>query len=195
MKTEQEQIKELTQFMLEVSNSANVEPVFVDENGEEMRLNKGAASLLNDILEQAFIPYLAQKLIENGYGDVSKYKKRLKQSEDNFLVLTTKDLDLTREKEKLKAEIAQLKYENTVLYEVKSNLLEENDKLLKDNVALILDKKQAQIDVLNKAKEKLEDCTGCYIPNCFESPTDDFAYDAKEVKKIIDEIIKELQEK
>jgi len=53
--------------------------------------------------------------------------------------------------------------------------------------------KQAQIDVLNKVKEKLEDCTGCYIPDCFESPTDDFAYDAKEVEKIIDELIKEVQ--
>lgn len=53
--------------------------------------------------------------------------------------------------------------------------------------------KQAQIDILNKVKEKLEYCTGCYIPNCFESPTDDFAYDEKEVKRIIDELIEEIE--
>ena len=33
MKTEQEQIEELTQFMLESSDSANVEPVFEYEKG------------------------------------------------------------------------------------------------------------------------------------------------------------------
>lgn len=56
------------------------------------------------------------------------------------------------DRDRYKTEIERLKYENTTLYEVKSNLLEENDKLLKDNVALILEKKQAQIDVLNKVK-------------------------------------------
>lgn len=153
MKTEQEQIKELTEFMLEVSGSANVEPVFVDENGEEMRLNKGATSLLNDILEQAFIPYLAQKLIENGYGDVSKYKKRLKQSEDNFLALTTKNLDLTREKEKLKAENKELSEKNKVLKDgiVKAftNGFNDGRKQVEKDI------RRAKIDVLNKVKEKV----------------------------------------
>ena len=52
------------------------------------------------------------------------------------------------------AEIGRLRAENTTLYEIRNNLLEENDKLLKDNVALILDKRQAQIDVLNKLRRR-----------------------------------------
>lgn len=82
MKTEQEQVEELTQFMLEASNSANVEPVFECENGEKICLNSGATSILNDILEQAFIPYLAQKLVNAGYGNIKQAQvdvlKRLK---------------------------------------------------------------------------------------------------------------------
>lgn len=89
-----------------------------------------------------------------------------------------------------KAEIERLKAENKKDFE---NFVKVNDELLKANIKLSVDKKQAQIDVLNRLKEKLEDCTGCYIPDCFESPTDNFAYDEKEVKKYIDELIKEVE--
>lgn len=41
-----------------------------------------------------------------------------------------------------------------------------------------------------KLKEKLEDC---YIPYCFETPIDEFAYNAKEVEKIITELLKEYE--
>lgn len=82
------------------------------------------------------------------------------------------------DRDRYKTEIERLKYENTTLYEVKSNLLEENDKLLKDNVALILEKKQAQIDVLNKVK------------NCREA-TDSDCYPYLE--RIVNKLIKEVQ--
>lgn len=97
----------------------------------------------------------AEQLVENGYGNVSEYK----------------------------AEIERLRAENTTLYEVRNNLLEENDKLLKDNVALILDKRQVQIDMLNKAKK----CSHC----------DNFFKDGKWHRYVfiddIDELIKEVQ--
>lgn len=45
-------------------------------------------------------------------------------------------------------------------------------------------KKQAVKEYAEKLKERLcEECSGCYIPNCFETPTDEFAYNAKEVEK------------
>ena len=90
---------------------------------------------------------MARNTIEQYRAENEELKNALKQSEDNY----------SKAFERLKAqgrEIAKLKEENTTLYEVRNNLLEENDQLLKDNVALILGKKQAEIDVLNKLKER-----------------------------------------
>lgn len=42
-----------------------------------------------------------------------------------------------------------------------------------------------------KLKNKLSDCSGCYIPNCFETPTDEFAYAEKDLLNLIDELLKE----
>lgn len=50
--------------------------------------------------------------------------------------------------------------------------------------------KQAVREFAEKLKEKLEDC---YIPYCFETPIDEFAYNAKEVEKIIAELLKEYE--
>lgn len=54
--------------------------------------------------------------------------------------------------------------------------------------------KQAKIEVLERLKNSLENCSGCYIPNEFESPTNEFAYSEKEVNKMIDELIEEVEE-
>jgi hypothetical protein len=43
-----------------------------------------------------------------------------------------------------------------------------------------------------RLKEKIENCSGCYIPDCFESPTNEFAYSAIEVSNAIDETLKEF---
>ena len=45
-----------------------------------------------------------------------------------------------------------------------------------------------------RLKEKIQNCSGCYIPDCFESPTNEFAYSEIEVNKAIDEILKEFLE-
>ena len=60
-------IAELHNFMFEKSNSANVEPVFTDGEGKEHYLDDKSAVVINDILEQAFIPFLAKAVIEEGY--------------------------------------------------------------------------------------------------------------------------------
>ena len=85
-------------------------------------MNKGATSLLNDILEQAFIPYLAQRLIENGYGDVSEYKAEIKE--------------LTKKNEVLKDGV-------TKAY---TNGFNDGMKQVEKDI------RQAQIDVLNRVK-------------------------------------------
>ena len=69
---EQKRIEDLTAFLLEKSNAANVEPVFVTNDGIEITLDDKSSSVLNSVLEQAFIPYLAKVLCEEGY---SKEKK------------------------------------------------------------------------------------------------------------------------
>lgn len=60
-------IAELNKFMFEKSDSANVEPVFTDGDGEEHYLDEKSTKVINDILEQAFIPFLAAAVIEEGY--------------------------------------------------------------------------------------------------------------------------------
>ena len=37
-----------------------------------------------------------------------------------------------------------------------------------------------------RLKEKIQKCSGCYIPDCFESPTNEFAYSEIDVNKAID---------
>lgn len=63
-----EQIEEMRDFMLKKSNSANVEPVFTTSEGQEIVLGKDLTKLLNDVLEQAFIPFLAEALYNAGFS-------------------------------------------------------------------------------------------------------------------------------
>lgn len=59
--------QEIHDFLLAKSTAANVEPVFETEDGEELPLDEKATFVLNQILEQAFIPYLAQCLVDAGF--------------------------------------------------------------------------------------------------------------------------------
>lgn len=52
---------------------------------------------------------------------------------------------------------------------------------------------QAKIEVLESLANRLDECSGCYMPNEFESPTDEFAYAEKEVRKLIDGVIANLK--
>ena len=67
-------IEEMRDFMLTKSNSANVEPVFTTSDGKEIVLGQDLTKLLDDILEQAFIPFLAEALYNAGYRKQSEGK-------------------------------------------------------------------------------------------------------------------------
>lgn len=54
-------------------------------------------------------------------------------------------------------------------------------------------KRQAVKEFAEKLKSGLGNCTGCYIPDCFESPTDKFAYSEKDLLKLIYELLKEYE--
>ena len=82
-----------------------------------------------------------------------------------------------------KTEIGQLKAENKKEFE---NFVKINDELLKANVALSLGKKQAQINILNKVKEKFEGYEATSY-NGYEEGWHD-------LQEEIDEIIKEIEE-
>ena len=71
--TENEQIQEMAKIMLEASTSANVEPV-LEMEGKEVVLGENAIKILNNILEQAYIPFLAETLTESGYRKVERGK-------------------------------------------------------------------------------------------------------------------------
>lgn len=63
-----ERINELFEYLKKESDSANLTPVFVDEEGEEHYIDHpDALNLINTILEQAYLPYLARKVIEGGW--------------------------------------------------------------------------------------------------------------------------------
>ena len=68
-----------------------------------------------------------------------------------------------------------------------------------DNCAVItkddlnLYKKQAVKEFAEMFKNGLSNCSGCYIPDCFERATDEFAYSEKDLLKLIDKLLKEYE--
>lgn len=54
-------------------------------------------------------------------------------------------------------------------------------------------KAQAVKEFAEKLKNGLSNCTGCYIPDCFERATDEFAYSEKDLLKLIYELLKEQE--
>lgn len=62
-----QQIEEMARIMLEKSKSANAEPIFTAEDGTEIVLDEKSLKLIDVILEQAYIPFLAEVLYNAGY--------------------------------------------------------------------------------------------------------------------------------
>ena len=67
----EKQIEEMAKIMLEESQKANVEPVFEIE-GKEIVLGDIITKILDNILEQAFIPFLAEILYNADYRKVEQ---------------------------------------------------------------------------------------------------------------------------
>ena len=111
--------------------------------------------------------------------------------------------------EEAKAEIEILKIQNKSLEIAFDRLEAENERLAErlKQVLLSIDtvkemnamrnideqRKQAVKEFAEKLKSGLGNCTGCYIPNCFESMTVDFAYSEKDLLKLICKLLKEYE--
>lgn len=72
----EKQIEEMAETMLEESKKANVEPV-LEMEGKEVVLGENATKVLNNILEQAFIPFLAEALYNEGYRKTSDVAREI----------------------------------------------------------------------------------------------------------------------
>ena len=84
-------------------------------------------------------------------------------------------------------------------YEICEALYNAGYRKIDDDCAVITkaELKQYKVQAVKEFAEKLKsglvNCTGCYIPDCFESPTDEFAYSEKDLLKLIDELLKEYE--
>lgn len=66
--TKQERYDEILKLLKETSLGADVELCFETEDGETMVVdNPDTLSVLNQILEEAYLPFLTRVLVEAGY--------------------------------------------------------------------------------------------------------------------------------
>ncbi len=66
--TQQERYNELYKFLLEKSTAADVELCFETEEGETVVVdNPETLKLLNQILEEAYLPFICEAMVEAGY--------------------------------------------------------------------------------------------------------------------------------
>lgn len=66
--TKQERYEEILKLLREKSTAADVELCFETEEGETVVVdNPDTLDLLNQILEEAYLPFLAEVLVEAGY--------------------------------------------------------------------------------------------------------------------------------
>lgn len=66
--TQQERYDELYQLLLKESSSANVDLCYETEDGETMVVdNPEVLAVMNQILEEAYLPFLTKVLVDAGY--------------------------------------------------------------------------------------------------------------------------------
>ena len=66
--TKEERYKEIYELLLEQSSTANVDLCYETPDGETMVVdNPEALAVMNQILEEAYLPYLTEVLVEAGY--------------------------------------------------------------------------------------------------------------------------------
>lgn len=66
--TQQERYDEILKLLLEKSSAANVELCYETHDGETMVVdNPEVLDVMNQILEQAYLPFLTEVLVEAGY--------------------------------------------------------------------------------------------------------------------------------
>ena len=161
----------------------------------------GCYKLLRDILT------LINEL-ESENAELKKYKLDWLNSEKMHLQADMEDTEfelycankafkkVREENQQFKDRINELERENarlanriTCQVTIPDDKLEEIKKECLERVEIAKEKLLKQF--AERLKEKLENCSGCYIPDCFESPTNEFAYSAIEVSNAIDETLEE----
>ena len=66
--TQQERYDEILKLLLEKSSTANVDLCYETQDGETMVVdNPEVLEVLNQILEEAYLPFLTEVLVEAGY--------------------------------------------------------------------------------------------------------------------------------
>ena len=66
--TKQERYEEIYNLLLKESSAANVELCYETKDGETMVVdNQEALAVMNQILEEAYLPFLTRVLVEAGY--------------------------------------------------------------------------------------------------------------------------------
>ena len=82
----QTEIEEMASMMLEASTTANVEPV-LEIDGKAVVLGENATKILNNILEQAYIPFLAEVLYNAEYRKASEVAEEIfAEMETSFVI-------------------------------------------------------------------------------------------------------------
>lgn len=68
MMTKQERYEEIYKLLLEKSSTANVDLCYETQDGETMVVdNPKVLEVMNQILEEAYLPFLTKVLVEAGY--------------------------------------------------------------------------------------------------------------------------------
>lgn len=127
MKTEQEQIEEIQEI---IGDSYEYDSISAELGSGDGYIN----------IEEA-----AKAIVEAGYGDVSEYKNRFEVADKVLTETRDKLTKAEHDRDRYKAEIERLKANNGFLQCVISHSKDMMDE----------SGKEAQIDVLNKAKERL----------------------------------------
>ena len=66
--TKQERYEEIYKLLLEKSSTANVDLCYETHDGETMVVdNPEVLAVMNQILEEAYLPFLTEVLVEAGY--------------------------------------------------------------------------------------------------------------------------------
>ena len=107
----EKQIEEMAKTMLEESQKANVEPV-LEMEGKEVVLGENATKVLDNILEQAFIPFLAEVLYNTGYRKASEVAREIFEEID-ILIVRRMIPDAALIDDRLITDIAELKKKYT----------------------------------------------------------------------------------
>lgn len=171
MKTEQEQIEKMARTMCGYCSTDG--KCAVSKNLREPDI------CANVDTEHCLYKEYAERLIESGYGNISEYKAEIERLEQLNAIQCDAWQKLSDENERLVTE--------------NNSNLRYNSVLRKENKKLTEKVKQAQIDVLNRAKEKFNAISRVLADDSDIGADIDGIFAVSSCIRKIDELIKEVQ--